>query len=432
MPHQKKIKPTVYSSILAAATALLICFSQSGHAALEITPRLSSGVEYTDNFFLTNDNPGSEKESEWITSISPGLTVDLVGRRVGLSLSYDPAYIMYDKYSDRDYWEHAANATGTWQITRHTNMELSYDYLRTEDPIDEEDLTIRRGRNLYERHTSGARVDYHFGEENIVYADGNYSYLENEDTTIEDSQEYGGSAGVSYWFNIRWGLDFSVEQNRAEYEESDDFTDLVGRLRLSHRFNRQFTGYAQYAHTNHRLDDEIAETDHMIYDGAVGFEYAIDPSMDLTMEIHYFVRDFDGSEDESETPVNLSFTKRFTHGSIGLNVEGGYDYTAASAENLGYYVYYGGSLEADYMFTRRISGDVSIGYTYNDYKDEIPRRDDDVYHAGCGLSFSLLRWLTARLDYTYRSVESNIEENDYIENRGALLLTIAPPQPYRF
>ena len=432
MPYQTRQKPTVYSSILAAAAVFILCFSQSGHAALEITPRLSSGVEYTDNYFLTNDNPGSEKESEWTTFISPGITVDIVGRQLGLSLSYDPSYTMYDRYSDRDYWEHAASATGSWQVTRHTNLALSYDYLRTEDPIDEEDLTIRRGRNLYQRHTAGARVDYHFGQENMVYADGNYSYLDNEDTTIEDSQEYGGAAGVSYWFNIRWGLDFSVEQRRAEYEESDDFTDLVGSLRLSHRFNRQFTGYAQYAHTSHRFDDEIAETDYMIYDGAVGVEYAIDPSMDLTMEVHYFVRDFDDSEDESETPVNLSLIKRFTQGSIALNVEGGYDYTTTEAENLGYYVYYGGSLEADYTFSRRISGDVSIGYTYRDYKDEIPRRDDDVYRAGCGLSFRLLRWLTARLDYTYNAVESNIEENDYVENRGALLLTIAPSQPYRF
>ena len=68
-----------------------------------------------------------------------------------------------------------------------------------------------------------------------------------------------------------------------------------------------------------------------------------------------------------------------------------------------------------------------------DYKDEIPPREDDVIRAGCSvLSLQLFQWLSARLGYTYRSIESNIEANDYVENRASLIFTIAPPQPYRF
>ena len=422
MKKTSLITHTVIISLLLLCPHIVI-------AAMQITPRVSAGVEYTDNFFLTNDNPGSEKESEWITAISPGVTLDITGRTADLSLSYDPAYTMYDKYSDRDYWSHVVGLIGTWRTTRHLNMELTHDYLKTEDPIDEEDLTIRRGRNPYTRNTTGARIDYQFGADNTAYVDGLYSFLENEDPAIEDSERYGGSAGVTYWFNIRWGIDLGVEDYRAEYDESDDFEDLVGRLRLNHRFNPHLTGFAAYQHTLHQFDDEI--NDYKIYDGSIGFEYAIDPSMDFTLEVHYFVRDFDVTEDESETPVNFNLTKRFQHGSLSLSGEGGYDRTTVSAENLGYYVYYGAALAADYEFNRRLSGDIVAGWTYRDYKDEIPPRQDDVYRAGCGLSFQLLRWLSARLGYTYRSVESNIEENDYVENRGSLLFTIAPPQPYR-
>ena len=130
--------------------------------------------------------------------------------------------------------------------------------------------------------------------------------------------------------------------------------------------------------------------------------------------------------------MNFDLTKRFQHGSLSLSGEGGYDRTTVSAENLGYYVYYGVALAGDYEFNRRLSGDIVVGYTYRDYKDAIPPREDDVYRAGCGLSFQLLQWLSARLGYTYRSVESSIEADDYVENRGSLLFTIAPPQPYRF
>jgi hypothetical protein len=430
MPDPKKTKPTALKFIQLAAAVLIVWWPNDGHAAMNITPRLSTGVEYTDNFFLTNDNIGSEAESEWITAISPGVTVDITDRNASLALSYDPSYIMYDKYSDRDYWEHAVNLTGAWQPTRHLGVELVNDYLRTEDPIDEEDLTIRRGRNLYTRNTSSARIDYQFGAENEAYVDGLYSFLENEDPTLEDSERFGGSAGVIYWFNVRWGIDLGAENYRAEYEESDDFEDIVGRIRLNHRFNPHLTAFTAYRHTLHQFDDDI--NDYKIYDGSIGFEYAINPSTDLSLEVHYFVRDFDVTEDEAETPVNFDLTKRFQQGSISIAGEGGYDRTTVSAENLGYYVYYGGVISADYEFNRRVSGDVSAGWTYRDYKDEIPPREDDVYRAGCGLSFQLLRWLSARLGYTYRSVESNIEANDYVENRVSLLFTVAPEQPYRF
>ncbi len=417
-------------TLSAAVLFILLCMTTSLSAEIRLTPRVSSGVEYTDNFFLTNDNPGSEKESEWITAISPGVTLDITSRAADLSLSYDPSYIMYDNYSDRDYWSHAASLIGNWRTTRHLNMELTHDYLKTEDPIDEEDLTVRRGRNPYTRNTTGARIDYQFGADNTAYIDGLYSFLENEDPAIEDSDRYGGSAGVTYWLNIRWGVDLVAETYRAEYEESDDFEDTAGSIRLNYRFNPHFTGFTAYRHTLNQFDDDI--NDYKIYDGSIGFDYAINPTTDLSVEVHYFVRDFDQSQDESETPVNFDLTKRFQHGAISFIGEGGYDRTTVSAENLGYYIYYGAAVSADYEFTSRISGDILAGYTYRDYQDQIPRREDDIIRAGCGLSFQLLRWLSARLGYTYDSVESSMEEEDYVENRGTLLFTIAPPQPYRF
>ena len=422
---------TLIKKLTLSVAVLFIFWSTAANLGAEIilSPRLSSGLEYTDNFLLTTDNPGFEKESEWITTVTPGVTLDISGRTANLSLSYDPTYTMYDNYSERDYWNHAAGLIGTWQTTRHLNLELTNDYLKTEDPINEDDLTIRRGRNPYTRNATGARIDYQFGADNTAYVDGLYSFLENEDPTVEDSERYGGSAGVIYWLNIRWGIDLGVEDYRAEYDETDDFEEIAGRIRLSHRFNPHFTGFAAYRHTLHQFDDDI--NDYKIYDGSIGFEYAINPSMDFTLEVHYFVRDFEVTEDESETPVNFDLTKRFQDGSLNISGEGGYERTTVSAENLGYYVYYGAALAADYRFNRRLSGDIGAGWTYRDYKDEIPPRQDDVYRADCGLSFQLLRWLSARLGYTYRSVESNIEENDYVENRGSLLFTIAPPQPYR-
>ena len=399
-------------------------------AEVRLFPRINTGVEYTDNLFLSNDNIGSEPVSEWITTITPGITMDITGRNAGISLSYDPGYTLYNRYSDYDYWRHAASFTGEWQPTRHLDLALTDDFLKTEDPVDPEDLTVRRGRDAYTRNTTAARADYRFGAENSTFFEGSYHFLDNEDPAIEDSWRSGVDAGVIYWFNIRWGMDAGAAYYRADYDESDDFNNSTARLRLNYRFNPHLMGFVGYQHTLNQFDDD--SNDYKIYDGSVGFEYAISPTMDFSLDVHYFVRDFDETQDQAETPINFAFSKRFQRGTVGLMGEGGYDRTTVSAQDLGYYIYYGGRIEADYLFTRRISGDINAGYTRRDYKDAIPPRKDDVIRAGCGMSVQLLRWLSARLGYAYNSVESTNEADDYVENRGSLMFTIAPPQPYRF
>ena len=408
------------------AAGLFILWPQNGHAAMQITPRISAGAEYTDNVRLTPDNT----ETDIITTVTPGITLEVTGKPAGLTLDYDPSYVSYADGTYENYWRHLAKGSGWWQPLKSTRLELTDTYLKTEDPISDDDLTVRRTRNPYTRNTATARMDHQFGGVNRAYVDGLYTFLENQDPGIEDSDLYGGSAGVAYWFNGRWGVDIKGEYFRSEYEVSEDFKVLVGDLRLNHRFNPHFTGFVGYAHTFFDYDDD--GDDFQVYDASIGFDYAISKSMDLGISVHYFVRDFEDSQDQSETPVNINLSKRFQHGSISLDGEGGYNYTTTSAENLGYYIFYQGGLSGDYEFTRRLKGYADALYAYRDYKDTPSERQDDVFRAGCGLSFQILQWLSMRAGYLYRTVDSTDDVNDYKENRLSLLFTVRPEQPYRF
>ena len=423
--HAKQNLSATMLKLTQIAAVLFILWPQNGHAAMEITPRVSAGAEYTDNVRLTPENT----DTDIITTVTPGITLEVSGKPAGLTLDYDPSYVSYADGTYEDYWRHLASGLVWWQPVKSTRVELSDTYLKTEDPISDDDLTVRRTRNPYTRNTAAARVDHQFGGDNRAYVDGQYILLENQDPSIEDSDVFIGSAGVAHWFNDRWGVDVNGGYSRAEYEVSEDFSAVVGGLQLNHRFNRHFTGYVGYAHTYFDYDDD--GDDFQIYDGAIGFDYAINKSMDLGMSVHYFVRDFEDSQDQSETPVNINFSKRFRHGSISLDGEGGYNYTTTSAENLGYYIFYQAGLSADYDFTRRLTGDVNALYAYRDYKDTLPERKDDVFRAGCGLSFQLLQWLSMRAGYLYRVLDSTDEVNNYRENRVSLLFTVQPPQPYR-
>ncbi|BBO67317.1 hypothetical protein DSCA_12470 [Desulfosarcina alkanivorans] len=419
------------TSGIVLAVALSLCSTTYLHAAMEITPRLSAGVEYTDNVRLVSDD-FADTESDTITTITPGITIDLSGRTAGLALSYDASHVDYYDDSYDAYWSHAATADGWWQSGRNTRLSLTHAFLYTEDPIDNDDLTIRRSRNPYTRNSTSARIDHQFGADNTLYAEGLYSSLENDDPTIEDSQYYGGGAGATYWFNVRWGLDAGADYYQGRYDDGvDDYSEIVGRLRGNHRFNPRLTGYLAYEQTLHRADED-SEVDYDVYDGAVGIDYAIGPTMDLSAGLHYVYLDVDDGDSESVTPVNISLTKRFQRGSISFTGEGGYNYTSVTAENLGVYEYYEAGLSADYAFTQRLTGDVEGVYGNRDYLSTTPSRSEDVLRAGCGLSFQLLRWLSMRAGYTYRMVDSSIDVDDYVENRASLMFTLAPPQPYRF
>ena len=85
------------------------------------TPSISVSQEYTDNYFLTKHN----KEHEYITTISPGFTVQILGKNSGADLSYNPEYAMYDKYDENNTWRHTVDFLAWSDIAKNTRIELT-------------------------------------------------------------------------------------------------------------------------------------------------------------------------------------------------------------------------------------------------------------------------------------------------------------------
>jgi uncharacterized protein (PEP-CTERM system associated) len=163
------------------------------------TPRASVQEEYTDNVFLTNDNT----EDDFITTLSAGFTAELLGRTSGLELSFDPGYVFYQDFTDNNTWRLPAGFRAWTTPSRSTRFEFSDDFLRTEDPIDQDritteggrveetgDTTVRRNREPYYRNTARFNASHQFGREDRVYAGILYGLLRNDDHQVEDNDEY--------------------------------------------------------------------------------------------------------------------------------------------------------------------------------------------------------------------------------------------------
>ena len=422
------------------ALLLLIMANSStfGYQA-KIIPRIRVAEEYTDNLFLTYPN----KDHEYITLVSPGIAAEIEAKGIGAGISYDPTYEAYANFNEKDSWRHTLNFSGWAEMTKNTRIDLSDLFYLTDDPIPYGDVakirtedstgqidsTIRKGRQEYYTNTARANLIYNFGKSDSFRLGYAYYIIKNEGPFSEDSESHSPAVDFTYWFLPRWGFEANGIYSRAEFEISDDRDLWYGKVSLMRRFNENFHGYLRYSHTgvNYRGEAEDDQT----YNPSIGIAYAIAEDISLKLDIGYYNNNYEYRDDQSGLTLDGRLIKNFRRGSINLSTLGGYDYALFGAENLNFTQFYEFAGSGTYLFAKRISGNVFGSYRNNNYKDTSPDREDLVTSGGLGVNIRPLMWMTIDLRYTYRSVDSTLDENDYEENRGLIGITLFPAKPFR-
>ena len=126
--------------LFATACTLFFTASMSFGYQASFTPRISVGAEYTDNVFQAEDN----EKDDYITTISPGFTAEILGKNSGANISYDPKYAMYDEYNENDRWRHDARFKGWAKVSKNTRLDLRDWFRLTEAPLSESDIAALR------------------------------------------------------------------------------------------------------------------------------------------------------------------------------------------------------------------------------------------------------------------------------------------------
>jgi len=78
-----------------------------------VTPSLKLAETYTDNVFLS---PDGSRQSDWITSIIPGISVTANGPRLRLDAFYAPEILYHAQTEREDNVFHRGNAVGTLEL----------------------------------------------------------------------------------------------------------------------------------------------------------------------------------------------------------------------------------------------------------------------------------------------------------------------------
>ena len=422
--------------LVAIYTILLPAISYAEYKAV-FTPKISINGEYTNNVNLSDDT----EESDYIATISPGFDFEISKIIRGFKISYQPGYSNYSKHSKYNTWRQNAQFSGWADISTKTKLKLNNSFHRSEEPILEEDTTIRKDREPYYTNTASINLTHQLGKYDSISMGYVYSILENEDPDIEDNAKHNPSIGFSHRFSPYLDLDARVSYTKGEFDiddktvESDDFDHWNGSLQLTNKFTKYLDGFVNYAHTH--MDFKGESEDYQIYNPSIGMSYTIDEGTSLSLNVGYYYRDREKSKDNSGISVNgnIGKTWRLKRGSINLTGSSGFGESYFGAESLGFNTYYQGQGTANYRLTRYLSGDISASYRTTEYLDIDPEREDRDTNAGLGLTFnSPARWwlpISVRLGYSYHSVDSSLSENDYEDQRVQLNISIPFAKPIR-
>jgi hypothetical protein len=281
------------------------------------------------------------------------------------------------------------------------------------------------------------RFDHRFGAEDTVYAAFGYRILREVDDQGGGTSEYDTwepSIGGTYWFTNFWGIQTDFSYQNSDYEVRSDREEWNGRLRLNHRLTRHLAVYGQYEHTVLDFDAEAGRNvDYNVYLPTVGFNYQLDQNTRIDIGAGWYFQDLDTGNDEDGFVVSALADKvwPYRRGLVGVTLRSGTDIDDEGVEDLGFHVYYEGSVRGQYAFTRRFSGNARAGYRWDDYPDEDPSRTDKTLFANAGLEYQALRWMYLSLDYVFRDLSSDDETDEFTQNRVLFSITMTPEQPFR-
>jgi hypothetical protein len=425
--------------ILAAICAFFLTTSMSFGYKATFIPKISVNGEYTDNIFLTEQE--NLKDHDYITTITPGFTADILGKNSGAKISYDASYTMYDNYDEFNGWRHKVNLDGWSQIAKKNRLNIRDNFIYTEDPNRSEDIakertqnpelpidsTVRKSRQKYYTNFVSVNLNNQFGENNSFRVGYNHHLLRNDDPTIENNQYHNPSAGLTYWFESPWGIEVNGHYTRGEFEFSESVDLFGGDVSLLRAFGKHFIGHIRYTHLV--VNYTGGENDDQTYNPSIGFKYDIKKDISLLFDAGYFHNDFKQREDLDAFNGSLRLIKEFEHGQINLSALGGFDYSFFGAEQLGFSQFYEGAASGNYQLAKFIGGYIYGSYRNTDYKDQADRKDKRTT-VGAGLYWQAFEWMNIGLGYRFQTLDSTIETDNYDENRINVTITLIPTVPF--
>ncbi|PKN64991.1 MAG: hypothetical protein CVU57_12770 [Deltaproteobacteria bacterium HGW-Deltaproteobacteria-15] len=423
----RKLKRVIERAIivLTAVAAMYGISHGQEDTRIEILPTIVVGQAYEDNIFLSRDN----KQSDFITTVSPGILARVNSVKTKLDLEYFPTWVWYHEFSDRDTVRHNAKMDLVHRFTRRFSVELKENYVRTDDPylqaLDPSLRTqnMRRDRNIYERNSASGSMKYQFGREDLVEFGVVHQLLENQDQFLDDASEFGVFGSLAFWLNARNGIEVDLRFSGYDFNreigpsEREDLKGYDPKGRYIHRFNRNTKVFGEYA--IYLRDFEGQQPNYEIHEVRAGLEHSWGRNWNFALETGYFQPSGDLS---GGALFSSRIRRKIKDGSLRFGVETGWDEGFLETDTRGFTKFWGASGGVDYQVVEDLRGNANISYRENDREFET-NLDDSILYGSLGLRYEVTRLIFLGLQYDYLDVSSEEEANEYVDNRFLLTLS---------
>jgi len=359
---------------------------------LNITPYVTTSGTYTDNAFLTR----RDRKADFYYSVLPGFKLNLrpIGRH-GFYLNYDADYARYDTYGEADYFIQSADAALDLDLPKELRLKLGDKITSGADPPDFEGDR----KAPYISNVARTEISYTFFDRiglGVNYAHQLKDYKhEHDEIDNFDSHTVGGSLRVRILTRASMLLEYaySATDYRKERKIDNSYSnrvnsgitwDITAKTRGTVR-----GGYIEKHY--YRLD----RTEDAVYASA-------DISHEITSRTIFTLSGIRSVFDTSKADNNIIYSSSYLSNQVTASLSHTYRKLT-------------GSVGGDYIYDRYLHDDLLAG----------KKRRDHVWRGWAGIDYQLQKWLKLGVKYRYTDLNSNFDNEDYIENLISGFVTLS-------
>jgi len=219
--------------------AVLLAFPASA-ATWKFNAWLDGAETYTDNVALA---PSSSKQSDWVTQVIPGISMDAVGPKLKFNLNYAPQILYYarDVQDKNDIYQNGS-ATLNWEVTDKllfldAGANVGQQNISLTGPITSSNVYTTGNRATVKTFYVSPYLLHDFGSE--VRAELRYRYSATDSNRVGTSQDSNTNAlrlrlasGPAHK-DLTWGLDYNYGKTDYDSQLNPDLDSetLLGTAR---------------------------------------------------------------------------------------------------------------------------------------------------------------------------------------------------------
>jgi len=391
-------------------TIIIIMVSHTSKAADWF---LRYGINISETWDSNIKRTSSNEISDFITHLTPTLSLTRSTKNTKLSLNYSAPLSYYARYHQYNFPGQNFSLNWNQKLTEKFNYFINERYFLSNSAQEKETsdnvTAIRKSRKSYYNITSILGTTYNFTDKDILSIRYSDSRQQNKDPSVEDSISYGPSINLSYWPIEHIGLSFGYSFNRREYERTPsnytaNYSSGVTWLIAAHTSSSLTYNVARFHSESFNTEDYTTQSANL------GINHQFGPYLSSSLSLGYYYRNPTRTKPNGGISYSISLKKALEYGGISITGQGGYTEEYVGPERKGFTKTRGISSALSYKLSELTNMSFSVSYFY-----ENPASEDKIYETwniALSLHRTFLKWLSgfSSVSYTKRNVTGGTGE----------------------